>query len=129
MMLVERFMPERHLRIVETWLTARGFSIRAGEAGFYPPTGFLVGRMVCGFVYLTNAPKVGYIDNVISDPRVPRGRRREALESLCSELLREANEKGVELLYANTSHRSLIDICKSRGFVPYGDGFTCLVRS
>lgn len=126
-MLVERWEALRHLAVVESWLVEHGMAIQAGEEGFYPDTGFVIDRAVCGFLYLTNAPKIGYIDNVIGDPRVPRGRRREALGVLCRELLIEAHRHGIELLYAHTAHASLIDICKSHGFVPWGTGFTALI--
>lgn len=89
----------------------------------------MVNRCAVGFVYLTNAPAVGYIDGFIVDPSASAKRRYRALITLLDALLAEAARNGVTALMANTSVEGLIRIGEAAGFVRVGERLTCLVRS
>lgn len=128
-MRVERWDPARHLAILGEWLSARGQAANAGDARLYPSTGYVVDRCAVGFVYATNAPLVGYLDGIVTDPAAPARRRYLALESLCAALLKEADTLGIELLFASTNVKGLVDICKRSGFETYGIGFECITRA
>ena len=109
------------------WLRAWGQADGAGDARLYPSTGFVVDQCAAGFVYTTNAPLVGYLDGIVTDPAAPARRRYFALECLCIALREEAHAAGLEVLFANTNVRGLAAISKRLGFHTYGTGFECNV--
>jgi hypothetical protein len=123
---VVRWNPDEHLELVEGWMRERGQDFVPGKRSFYPPTGFLVDNAAVGFVYLTNASGVCYIDSCITDPRSPRARRRQAVATLLAALVTEGFEKGAELIAFFTEHASLIDIGKAHGFTAFGGSHACL---
>lgn len=124
---VERWDPDIHLALLGNWLHERGQATGAGDARLYPSTGFVVDGCAIGFVYATNAPLVGYIDGIVTDPAAPARRRYFALECLCVVLRQEAKALGIEVLFANTNVRGLSAISKRLGFQTYGSGFECNV--
>ena len=127
-MSVERWDPDAHIDLLGSWLAERGQAADAGDARLYPSTGFVVDRCAIGFVYATNAPLVGYLDGIVTDPSASARRRLVALEELCDLLVDEAEKLGIALLYANTNIRGLVRICRRAGFVTYGSGFECVVK-
>lgn len=126
---VERWTPEDHLPLLGEWLRGWGKALDAGDARLYPSSGFVVDRCAVGFVYATNAPLVGYLDGILTDPAATAKRRLLSLERLCAELVTEAGALGIGLLYASTNAKGLLRICKRHGFRTYDTGFDCLVRT
>lgn len=127
-MRVERWNPAIHLELLSEWLRGRDQAPGAGEPGLYPPTGFVVERCAVGFLYVTNAPLVAYMDGVVTDPSSSMRQRFHAIDRLCAELLKEADRCGIELVFVSTNVKGLIDICKRNGCVTYATGFECMVR-
>lgn len=128
-MRIERWDPDKHLGVLGGWLRARGQALDAGDAKLYPSTGFLVGRCAVGFVYATNAPHVGYLDGIVTDPKATGRQRYLALQDLCVELVGEAEHLGIKLLWATSDVKGLSRICARNGFVTYRTGFTCMYRT
>lgn len=127
-MKVERWDPAKHLDLLGSWLRARKQADDAGDARMYPPTGFVIDECVIGFLYATNAPLIGYLDGVVSDPAVPAQRRFHAIEALCATLLGEARLRGIEILCAATPVMSLAGVCQDFGFKVVGTGYQYLAR-
>lgn len=128
-MTVERWNPKRHLDLLGSWLAKREQATSAGDARLYPSTGFVVDRCAIGFLYCTDAPHVGYIDGIVTDPAVPTRRRHAALTQLCASIVEAADEKGIRLLFGSTNFRGLSRISERHGFRTYGEGFRMIVRA
>ena len=127
-MKVEKWNPEKHMPLLASWLKGRGQAEDAGDARYYPSTGFVVDECAMGFLYATNAPLVGYLDGIVTDPAAPARRRYHALEALCAMLLGLSREMGIELLCASTSINGLVGICQDFGFKVYGSGYKYIAR-
>lgn len=125
-MAIERWAPERHLGVIGSWLRARGQADDAGDARLYPSTGLVVDQCAAGFLFTTNAPLVGYLDGLVTDPAAPVRRRHAATKLLCLRLADEAAELGVELLLMSSNIRGVLQVCKRVGFSTYGTGFEYL---
>lgn len=126
-MKIERWNPEKHYDLLGEWLRAHDLAPDAIDPELYPPTGYVIDDCVIGFVYLTNAKKVAYIDGVVGDPHADKGRRRAALETLCDCLLSDCSKAGIDVVWAQTDYTGLVGICESRGFRKYGGAYTCMV--
>jgi hypothetical protein len=120
--------PEHHLPLIGSWLSARGKAADAGDARLYPSTGLVVDRCAAGFVFTTNAPLVGYLDGLVTDPAAPVRRRYFATRLLLSRICEMAKGLGVELLMVATDVRGLVGICEKEGFSMYGSGFSYLCK-
>lgn len=127
--MIERWNPEKHFDMLGSWLRAHGLAPDAIDPDLYPSTGFVIDDCVVGFVYATNAKRVGYLDGVVGDPTVSKERRKAAIELLCDVLIEECSQLGLTVVWAQTNFPGLVDICQARGFRKYGTGYTCLVRS
>lgn len=127
-MSVERWDPDTHLELLGNWLRIRKQADDAGDARLYPSTGFVVDQCAIGFLYATNAPHVGYLDGIVTDPAAPARRRHRALERLCRALVAEAESLGIRMLVGSTNVRGLTTICKRQGFITYGQGFDLISR-
>jgi hypothetical protein len=128
MMLVERWDPEKHLDILTGWLRAREEAEDAGPPGLYPPTGFVVDNCAAGFLFVTNAPLIGYIDGIATDPHVTSRRRYHAIEALLAVLLNESRHHGIRLLCAATAVVGLSGMGQQFGFKVLGHGYQYLGR-
>lgn len=115
-MKVERWNPPKHLPRLDAWLRAHGSAPHAGNAFIYPPTGFVVDDCVVGFIFTTNAPLIGYIDNVSTDPGASTKRLHAALSRLCVELVDEARRLGIAWLRGHTAQPGMVRIACRHGF-------------
>lgn len=127
-MKIERFDFDTHGPVIGRWLRERGHSSDIGTRDLYPDFGVVVDDCVVGFLYRTDAPKVGYLDGVIADPGVTTVRRLRAIDALCAELVRHADAAGLKLLWAQSAHESLVEVCERNAFIKFGTRYTCLVR-
>ncbi len=127
-MIVERWNPQKHLPRLGAWLRAHGTAPNAGDARFYPPTGFMVDGCVVGFLFTTNAPFTAFIDHISTDPSASKRRLLAALTRLCLELVEEARTLGVQIIKSATAQPGIIRIALRHGFKDTGGGMTGLVR-
>lgn len=127
-MKVEAWTPETHLPLLGSWLKQRGQANDAGDARLYPSTGFVVDQCAIGFLYCTDAPLIGYLDGIVTDPAASARRRYAALTRLCTLLSEAADAKGIRQLVASTRVSGLLRICKRNGFRSYETGHEFIVR-
>lgn len=125
-MIVEPWDPNSHLSLMADWLRQRGHAIGAGDARLYPSTGFVVDRCAAGFIFVTNAPLVGYLDGLVTDPAAPARRRYFATRLLLDRVTDLAATLGIELLLLSTNAKGLVSVCKRAGFTAHGSGFQFL---
>jgi hypothetical protein len=124
---IEPWDPEIHMPMLTKWCAQSGFT--PGHLGFYPPNGYVVDKCAVGFLFRTDAPKLGYIDNVYTDQTVPALKRVKAIQLLCRKLCERADQLEVELVYAFTDMIALDRICQKNGFIRFGKEFSCLIRA
>lgn len=125
--LSERFDYDTHAPLLAAWQRARGLPGDVGPRELYPRTGLVVDGCAAGFLYRTDARGVAYLDGFIADPAVDADRRARALDILVAELVRAADEGGVVALWAQTPHRSLVEVGERHGFRKWSTG-ACIVR-
>lgn len=117
-----RWDPEEHAELIGSWWAARGFQVGAGAMSCYPPTGFVVDGIVCGFVHITNS-SVAIIDQWVSDPTATKEARRSAIDALFELLCESAREHGANCVWLTTAIDNVIEQAKVHDFqvspVPY----------
>jgi hypothetical protein len=124
--MIERWNPAEHMPLLGKWLVARGLTTGAGWEELYPATGFVVDGCAIGFLYRTDAPHVGWLDGIVSDPDVPKTVRGPALYVLCKELYAEAERQGLRLVWATTAAPTLVAIGGELGAQVFGRDHVCL---
>lgn len=124
----ERWDPERHAELIGSWWTSRGFGVGPGQMDCYPPTGFLVDNIVCGFVHITNSA-VAIIDQWVSDPLATKEARRAAIDELFVLLCDCAKEHGSRAIWLTTSIQNVIRQSKRHGFDVSPIPFQFAIRS
>jgi hypothetical protein len=125
---VERWVPGRHLPMLTRWGQDRDMYASAGDPECYPPTGVVALDAAAGFLFLTNATPVAYLDNFISDPRASNEVRARALELVLDGLLEDARACGVRAVLAATSAPSLVTLARSRGFTLFPQSLTYIMK-
>lgn len=118
--------PTLHMPLLGKWLKTRNQADGAGGRELYPATGYVVDNIVVGFLYRTDAPGVGWIDGIVSDPGSSESDRAVALKSLVRELYAEADRQGLTLVWACTAVPSLIALGQAAGAKVFQTGLTCL---
>lgn len=113
------------LNEINGWLVERG--INPVPLSILPETGFLVVNVACGFLYSTDS-KLCLLDFYISNPKIPREKRKEALDEITEALLKEAKKKGFEIAQAASSEETIKDRCKRFNFLPLGSQDAFLLR-
>lgn len=102
---------------VGKWVEVRGGSLPNRD--LFPPTGFIVDGIACGFIYFTNS-SVCILDCYLSNPFTDKELRDEALNLITTELIKYAKSHGCKLLKCDTK----LDVIKKRalkhGFKPLG---------
>lgn len=100
---VERFDAERHVPILLSWHVGTPRTSNAVDPRLYPSTGFVVDGCAVGFLYLGVGTSVGFVANVLTDPRATPAERRSALERLADVLIAEAEALGVSAVRLATN--------------------------
>lgn len=111
----QRWDPELHAEMIGSWWTSRGMNVGAGHLSCYPPTGFVVDNIVCGFVHITNS-SVAIIDQWVSDPLATKEARRAAIDELFVLLCECAKEHGATIIWLTTSIQNVIRQSQRHGF-------------
>ena len=127
-MSVERWDPEKHASLMESWLEARGQPVARGVLDVYPRNGVLVDGSLLLFLYMTDAPGVAYLDNAVGKPGRSAEQVRESCRKAASALLNVARESGVRVVMATTRHQNLIAGCHDAGFTSADEGLTFLAK-
>lgn len=65
----------------------------------FPSVGFIVPGIAVYFLYQTDS-KICFLESMVANPETSKEARDEALNSITSEILREARDRGFEVAYA-----------------------------
>ncbi len=112
---VERWNATKHGPLVAGWIRARGLGEDAGDLSLLPTSGFVVGGIAVGFVYLTNSA-LAFMDGFMTDPDSDKATRSKALDMLLNALFDEARELGYKAVAGTTSAQPLADRLAQHGF-------------
>lgn len=126
MIVLEIWDPEKHVKLVNSWLDARHHDGRIA-AELYPSTGFVSDGCFCGFLYETGT-SLAYLDGFISDPSATKEQRSEALSALVESLVGLAKERGIKMLHCFTKAPTLKSQAKASGFSPMGGDFAFFTK-
>lgn len=111
------FNKDKHYDQVKGWWEAHNWP--PINADFLPNTGYIIEsdgvNVVAGWLYITNSP-FGIFEWVISNPKVEKAERREALDMLISAVNKLAVGMGVKCLYTSTEHEGFIGRLESHGY-------------
>ncbi len=111
----ERWNPATHGPVVSEWIRARGLGENAGDLSLLPTSGFVIGGIAVGFIYLTNS-RLAFMDGFMTDPTSDRRERDLALDLLIVALFDEARELGYTAVAGTTSAQPLADRLAQHGF-------------
>ncbi len=125
--MIAAWNPSLHMPLLTKWLRERKQAENAGWRELYPATGYVADHIAVGFLYRTDAPDVGWIDGIVSDPNSSEDDRAVALKSLVRELYAEADRQGLKVVWACTAVPSLIALGQAAGAKVFQTDMTCLV--
>lgn len=108
-MKVEPWDPKEHLPIIQAWA---GFPC---DPSAFPPDGWVVDRVVAGFLYLTKCD-TAFVDSVITNPMAPMLVRGKALLALLEVIRHRCVEAGVKQLVSHTDYAGVVEVARQYGF-------------
>ncbi len=111
----ERWSPALHGPLVSGWIRARGLGEDAGDLSLLPTSGFVIGGIAVGFIYLTNS-SLAFMDGFMTDPASDPKERSLALDLLIVALFDEARSLGYKAVAGTTSAQPLADRLAQHGF-------------
>ncbi len=120
-MTLEPWDHEKHRTLLNAWGRARGLWLDVGPAEAYPPTGYCADSIAIGFMFLTNAPGVAYLDMFVTSPDTTREQRHEAIGAILDRFDVDAAAAGVRVLCAMTARPTLCELLSARGFSVHPD--------
>ena len=106
--------------LLEWW---KWFRFPAPAQEFLPDYGGVMitqGEEECcaGFLYLTSAPKVAWIEWIVSNPKVKdKVLRKKMIDHLLESLEWLAQQNGVEMLFTSVKHPSLVNHLQDNGYM------------
>lgn len=115
-MTIEAWELERHAPLLAAWYRDRGMASDAGVLSTYPRTGFIVGGIIAGFVYITDS-SVAIVDQWVSCPESSPEDRRMASELLLIALEGAAREAGALFISLCTPVGTVTSLAESRGYI------------
>lgn len=124
---IEAWDPEKHIALLRAWTAARGLHEYPVWESTLPPVGFVVDRIVCGHLRLTDTPWA-MIDCYHSDPMSEKEARRSALAALTERLIAESRARGIKALVAYAEHHSVVDIGRASGFHVFEQPYTYILQ-
>lgn len=77
------------------------------DKDLFPPIGFIVPGICAYFLYETPS-KVCWLENMVRNKEIPKEIANMAIETVVTEILREANSLGYKVCYATTSNEEVI---------------------
>ena len=107
-----------HRPLVEEWLSYRGIPIPPRELS--SPIGLVIDNKAIGFLYLTQAKRIAYLDQFVTKPGLPSEVREACLQTLIHELTWKAKENGVWLVTALCGSPNMQNRFYRQGFVQKG---------
>lgn len=78
------------------------------DKDLFPPLGYIYPGVAAYFIYESPC-KVCWLENMVSNPAVPKEVRELALQAVVTEVLREVNRLGYKVAYATTDNQAVID--------------------
>lgn len=112
-MKVYRYNAEEHYIQVCDWAKARG--IAEPLRGLLPDMGRIVPGVAVVFLYRTDS-KLGFIENLISNPVVKYPLASEAIEACIEAIQKDAIDEGITHLWGVTFIPGVADRAKKQGF-------------
>lgn len=120
---VEKYVKEDFKQICE-WFKDRKLKLPTEK--MLPQHGAIVPGVAAGFLYLSDADFC-YIDFYITNPKVDRITRYEALQSITLMLIKWAKQMEFSLIMANTQNNFIAQLGMANGFNNIGK-YTVLMK-
>jgi hypothetical protein len=121
----DKFIPETHYKQLEEWSKMRGLGMVPLD--LLPKTGRIVSGVCAAFLYLTDS-KVGFLENMISNPAVDRTVSSDALDSCVRAIEQDAKSAGVQLLWSSTCLPAVLERADRLGFVVQKRAFKLILK-
>lgn len=122
MIYLMKFNKRLHRETVELWLELHGHPIP--KASSYPKIGFVAYNkqepIAAGFVRKVEGG-YGQLDGLVSNPTAPGSYRHKAIDSVVTQLFKEAKKAGITQLISFTRDKSVLERSVKHGFIQMDD--------
>jgi len=110
-MIIEKFNAEKHYSNIKELYNK--YNLEGIPLEFLSDFGLVISNsnnIICaGWLYTTNS-SVCYIENFIANKDLDKNTRKEGLQSLFRELIKNAKENKFKLILTNSKHNNLIQL-------------------
>lgn len=79
------------------------------QKDLFPSTGYIYPGVAAYFIYSGGDSKVCWLENMVTNPDVPKELKEQALQQVVTEVLREVNRLGYKVAYATTDNQAVIN--------------------
>lgn len=124
-MKAEKFEPELHLSQIEEWVKAHDIGFLLSNT--LPKNGRIVPDVCALFIYKTDSD-VGFIENMISNPKADKSEVSNGFDLCGDELEIDARKLGIKYLVGSSFLPAVADHAKRNGYIVRPESYKLLVK-